>query len=54
MTSRKIAYWGIPPAAGGEFAADMEEVLETHAKPYDPRRPVLCMDEQPVQLAKET
>jgi hypothetical protein len=27
---------------------------ETYAKPYDPRRPVLCMDEQPVQLLKET
>jgi len=32
----------------------MEEVLETYAKPYDPTRPVLCMDEQPVQLIKET
>jgi hypothetical protein len=32
----------------------MEEVLETYAKPYDPARPVLCMDEQPVQLVKET
>jgi hypothetical protein len=32
----------------------MEEVLETYAKPYYPRRPVLCMDEQPVQLLKET
>jgi hypothetical protein len=32
----------------------MEEVLETYAKPYDPARPVLCMDEQPVQLLKET
>ena len=32
----------------------MEEVLETYAKAYDPARPVLCMDEQPVQLLKET
>jgi hypothetical protein len=32
----------------------MEEVLETYAKPYNPARPVLCMDEQPVQLLKET
>jgi DDE superfamily endonuclease len=32
----------------------MEEVLETYAKPYDPACPVLCMDEQPVQLIKET
>src|SRR3984893_11811447 len=32
----------------------MEEVLETYEKPYDPKVPVLCMDEQPVQLLKET
>ena len=32
----------------------MENVLETYAQPYDPRFPVLCMDEQPVQLLKET
>jgi hypothetical protein len=32
----------------------MEEVLETYEKPYDPRCPVVCMDEQPVQLLKET
>jgi len=31
----------------------MEEVLEVYAKPYDPARPVLCMDEQPVQLVSE-
>ena len=54
MTNRKIEYWVIPPEADGEFVAPMEEVLETYAKPYDPMRPVLCMDEQPVQLLKET
>src|SRR5262245_4611313 len=32
----------------------MEEVLDTYAQPYDPKHPVLCMDEQPVQLLKET
>jgi hypothetical protein len=54
MTNRKIEYWVIPPKADGEFVAQMEEVLETYAMPYDPKRPVLCMDEQPVQLLKET
>lgn len=54
MTNRKIEYWVIPPEADGEFVAHMEEVLETYAKPYNPMRPVLCMDEQPVQLLKET
>ena len=32
----------------------MEEVLEVYARPYDSRYPVLCMDEQPIQLLKET
>ena len=44
----------IPPAADSEFVACMEDVLETYKTPYDKRFPVLCMDEQPVQLLKET
>jgi len=32
----------------------MEDVLDTYCLPYDPDWPVLCMDEQPVQLLKET
>ena len=32
----------------------MENVLKTYEKPYDSSRPVICMDEQPVQLVKET
>jgi len=54
MTKRKIDYWVIPPEADGEFVAHMEEVLETYVQPYDSRRPVVCMDEQPIQLLKET
>ena len=54
MTNRKIEYWVIPPEADGEFVAHMEEVLEVYEKPYNPAFPVLCMDEQPVQLLKET
>lgn len=54
MTGRKIQYWVIPPKADGEFVAAMENVLETYAQPYDRRFPVLAMDEQPVQLLKET
>ena len=44
----------IPPKADAEFAARMEQVLDTYARPYDAAWPVLCMDEQPVQLVKET
>ena len=54
MTRRKIEYWVIPPEADAEFAASMEEVLDVYARPYDSRYPVLCMDEQPMQLLKET
>ena len=54
MTNRKVQYWVIPPEADAEFVAHMEEVLDTYEKPYDPACPVLCMDEQPVQLVKET
>jgi DDE superfamily endonuclease len=54
MTKRKIEYWVIPPDADGEFVANMEEVLETYEKAYDPACPVVCMDEQPVHLIGET
>lgn len=54
MTNRKIEYWVIPPEADAEFVASMEDVLEVYARPYNAACPVLCMDEQPVQLLKET
>jgi DDE superfamily endonuclease len=44
----------IPPAADAEFVAGMEAVLDTYAEPVDPAVPVVAMDEQPVQLLKET
>jgi len=44
----------IPPKQSAEFVAHMEDVLEVYKRPYDPRRPVVCMDEQPTQLIKET
>lgn len=53
-TKRNLEYWVIPPKANAEFAAHMEDVLDVYSRPYDPKVPVLCMDEQPVQLVKET
>ncbi len=53
MTNRKIQYWVIPAENDAEFTACMEEVLDTYEKPYNPSEPVICMDEQPVQLIKE-
>jgi hypothetical protein len=54
MTNRKVEYWVIPPESDAEFVAQMEAVLDVYARPYDPDCPVICMDEQPVQLHKET
>ncbi len=31
----------------------MEDTLEVYHRPYDPRRPVVCVDEKPVQLLSE-
>jgi DDE superfamily endonuclease len=46
--------WVIPPEHSGEFVAHMEDVLAVYQQPYDPQVPLVCMDEQPVQLIKET
>ena len=53
MTKRKIQYWVIPPECDAEFVAHMEDVLSVYERPYNAEIPVLCMDEQPVQLIKE-
>jgi hypothetical protein len=44
----------IPPQHNAAFVAAMEDILELYRRPYDERFPLLCMDEQPVQLLKET
>jgi hypothetical protein len=32
----------------------MEDVLEVYTRPYDPRRPQVCLDETSVQLVSDT
>lgn len=32
----------------------MEDVLEVYTRPFDPKRPLVCLDEQPVPLIGET
>jgi hypothetical protein len=44
----------IPPQQNAAFVAGMEDVLDLYCRPYDPRYPVVNMDEQPVQLVGET
>jgi hypothetical protein len=46
--------WCIPPEASAAFVAQMGEVLEVYTRPYDPRRPWICMDEVSKQLVGET
>ena len=46
--------WVIPAKENGEFVAAMEKVLDVYKRPYDPMRPVVCMDESPKQLIGET
>jgi hypothetical protein len=45
--------WCIPPKANAEFVWKMEDVLEVYKRPYDPRRPVVCLDETSKQLIGE-
>jgi len=33
-----------------EYIARMEDVLETYERPWDPKQPVVCVDEKPVTL----
>ena len=44
----------IPPEQNAEFVAHMENILDIYHQPFDPKHPVICMDEQPIQLIKET
>lgn len=46
--------WVIPPEHNGEFVAQMEQVLDVYKRPYDPLRPLICMDESPRQLIRAT
>ena len=46
--------WCIPPKADAAFVCNMEDVLEVYKRPYDPKRPVVCIDEMPKQLLSDT
>lgn len=46
--------WCIPPKANAEFVCAMEDILEVYHRPYDPKRPLVCMDEATKQQVKET
>jgi transposase len=46
--------WVIPPKASAEFVWRMEDVLGVYTRPFDPRRPQVCMDEVSKQLLAHT
>ena len=46
--------WCIPPKANAEFVCKMEDVLDVYQRPYDPKRPQVCLDEASKQLIGET
>jgi hypothetical protein len=45
--------WVIPPRENANFVAHMETILDLYQQPYDSDYPLICMDEQPVQLLKD-
>ncbi len=46
--------WCIHPEQNAAFVAAMEQVLAVYQRAYDPRFPVVNMDEQPFQLISES
>jgi hypothetical protein len=46
--------WCIPPEANADFVWHMEDVLDVYQRPYDPERPLVCLDETSRQLLAET
>ena len=42
----------IPPKESARFVAKMEDVLAVYRRPYDPLRPIVCMDEMSRQLLR--
>jgi transposase len=44
--------WCIPQV-DAEYVARMEDALDLYAEPPDPKRPVVCFDESPIQLIGE-
>lgn len=46
--------WVIPPKENSAFVANMEQVLDVYKRPSSESNPVICMDESPKQLIKET
>ena len=44
----------MPPERDAEFVCAMEDVLDVYHRPYDEKRPLVCLDEASKQLIGET
>ena len=45
-----VEQWCLAPTADPEFVWHMEDILDVYHCPYDPQRPVVCLDETSRQL----
>lgn len=54
MKPWKVVSWLIRSQQNSRFVAQMEQVLDVYKCPYNVDYPVVCMDESPKQLIKET
>jgi DDE superfamily endonuclease len=45
--------WCIPPEQNAAFVCAMEDVLEVYERPYDTKRPQVCLDEAAKQILSE-
>ena len=43
----------LPKEANADYVCAMEDVLEVYTRPYDPTRPVVCLDEASKQLVAD-
>jgi hypothetical protein len=48
-----VEQWCLAPSADPDFVWHMEDVLAVYERPYDPARPVVCLDETSRQLLGE-
>ncbi len=58
LAENKLKPWrkdmGCIPHLDADYVARMEDVLDLYAQPPDPKRPVVCFDESPIELIGET
>lgn len=48
------AYWCLAPKEDAEFVSCMEDILDLYQQPFNPTRPLWCLDEKPYQLLGES